>query len=165
MDAVRQAAVRLRNVRTSWKLMPWYDRFEQIVVFSLGALIAIVIVAALLQLFMQVIPLLLGGALNPLDHEVFQGLFGTIMTLLIAMEFKHSIVRVSFRRNSIVQVRTVILIALLALSRKFILLDTRTTSAAVIAAVAIASFALGAVYWVLKDRERHRDHGETEDLQ
>jgi hypothetical protein len=45
-----------------------------------------------------------------------------IMTLLIAMEFKHSIVRVALRRD-IIQVKTVVLIAVIALSRKFVILD------------------------------------------
>ena len=39
------------------------------------------------------------------------------MTLLIAMEFKHSIVRVALRRDSIIQVKTVILIGLIALAQ------------------------------------------------
>jgi hypothetical protein len=42
------------------------------------------------------------------------------MTLLIAMEFKHSILRVIARKERIIQVKTVLLIALLALARKFI---------------------------------------------
>lgn len=39
------------------------------------------------------------------------------------MEFKHSIVRVALRRDSIIQVKTVILIGLIALARKFVILD------------------------------------------
>src|SRR5258707_1918286 len=39
------------------------------------------------------------GALNPLDHAMFQAVFGMVMTLLIAMEFKHSITRVMLRRD------------------------------------------------------------------
>lgn len=49
--------------------------------------------------------------------------------LMNALEFKHSIVRAALRRDSIVQVRTVLLIALLALSRKFGILDSATTPA------------------------------------
>jgi hypothetical protein len=58
------------------------------------------------------------------------------MTLLIAMEFKHSIVRVALRQSNIVQVKTVVLISLIALSRKFVILDTKATSANTIAALA-----------------------------
>jgi uncharacterized membrane protein (DUF373 family) len=99
------------------------------------------------------VSLALGGALDPLDHEVFQTLFGMIMTLLIAMEFKHSIIRVALRRESIIQVKTVILIALLALSRKFVILDTSSTGAATIAALAAATLVLGIVYWLLRERD------------
>ncbi|HIH4754657.1 TPA: heat resistance protein PsiE-GI, partial [Citrobacter freundii] len=88
---------------------------------------------------------------NPLDHKVFQSVFGMIMTLLIAMEFKHSIVRVALRRDSIIQVKTVVLIAVIALSRKFVILDS-DASPAKIAALAGATLALGATYWLLRKR-------------
>ena len=69
-----------------------------------------------------------------------------IMTLLIAMEFKHSIVRVALRRDSIIQVKTVILIGLIALARKFVILDPEASPAK------IAALALGATYWLLRKR-------------
>jgi uncharacterized membrane protein (DUF373 family) len=78
--------------------------------------------------------------------------FGMIMTLLIGLEFKHSIVRVALRRDSIIQVKTVVLIALIALSRKFVILDIQTTGAATIAALSGALLALGAVYWLIRER-------------
>lgn len=77
----------------------------------LSAVIAVIIVVSLFQLISIVFTLLVLDAFNPLDHEVFQSVFGMIMTLLIAMEFKHSIVRVALRRDSIIQVKTVVLIA------------------------------------------------------
>ena len=141
------------ETRRHWPLMTVYERFEQIVALTLTLVIVVVIVVALVQLVIGVMPLLIGGALNPLEHQTFQALFGMIMTLLIAMEFKHSIIRVVLRRESIIQVKTVILIALLALGRKFIILDTATTDAATIAAVAGATFVLGIVYWLLRERD------------
>ena len=67
------------------------------------------------------------------------------------MEFKHSIVRVALRRDSIIQVKTVVLIAVIALSRKFVILDS-DASPAKIAALAVATLALGATYWLLRKR-------------
>jgi uncharacterized membrane protein (DUF373 family) len=134
-------------------MMNHYERFEHVVAFILGLIIAVVIVLAMFQLVARVVPVLLSGAIDPLDQEVFQGLFGMIMTLLIALEFKHSIIRVALRRESIVQVKTVVLIALLALSRKFIILDSKTTEAETIAALALATLVLGVVYWLLRERE------------
>lgn len=68
---------------------------------------------SLIQLIRLVFTLLVMDALNSLDHKVFQLVFGATMTLLIAMEFKHSIVKVALRKESIIQVKTIILIAIL----------------------------------------------------
>jgi uncharacterized membrane protein (DUF373 family) len=154
MDADHNSlSKRFQGVRLRWSLMTAYERFEQGVSLILSLIIAVVIVIALFQLLKRVLPLVLGGALDPLDHEVFQSLFGMIMTLLIAMEFKHSIIRVALRRESIIQVKTVVLIALLALSRKFVILDITRTGAATIAALAVATLVLGVVYWLLRERD------------
>ena len=142
-----------RETRDRWPLMTAYERFEQVIALALSLIIAVIIVIALIQLVIRVLPLLIDGAVDILDHEVFQALFGTIMTLLIAMEFKHSIIRAALRQESIVQVKTVILIALLALSRKFIILDVAATGAATIAALASATLVLGIVYWLLRERD------------
>lgn len=154
MEADRGLTARLfRDTRDRWPLMTAYERFEQIVALVLSFIIVAVIVLALVQIVVRVLPLILRGGLDILDHEVFQALFGTIMTLLIAMEFKHSIIRVALRKESVVQVKTVILIALLALSRKFIILDITATHAATIGALAGATLVLGIVYWLLRERD------------
>ncbi len=149
----RSPGLLLQETREHWPLMNHYERFEHVVAFILGLIIAVVIALAMLQLLARLVPVLLSGAIDPLDQELFQGLFGMIMTLLIALEFKHSIIRVALRRESIVQVKTVMLIALLALSRKFIILDSKTTEAETIAALALATLVLGVVYWLLRERE------------
>ncbi|CAJ0797255.1 MULTISPECIES: phosphate-starvation-inducible PsiE family protein [Pseudomonadota] len=139
-------------LRDQWAIMSFYERFERVIALMLSAVIAVIIVVSLLQLISIVFTLLVLDAFNPLDHKVFQSVFGMIMTLLIAMEFKHSIVRVALRRDSIVQVKTVILIGLIALARKFVVLDP-DTSPAKIAALAGATLALGATYWLMRERD------------
>jgi uncharacterized membrane protein (DUF373 family) len=153
--AIKQHALRslFAETRSQWSLLSLYERFEQVVAIVLSLVIALVIALALVQLLIRIAPLLISGAIDPLDHQVFQTLFGMIMTLLIALEFKHSIIRVALRRSSIVQVKTVVLISLIALSRKFVILDTSATSAATIAALAGATLVLGVVYWLLRDRD------------
>lgn len=125
---------------------------NQAIALALSAVIAVVIVVSLVQLVRTVFVLLVVNSFNPLEHQVFQTVFGMIMTLLIAMEFKHSIIRVALRRDSIIQVKTVVLIALIALSRKFIILDPDTEPGKV-AALAGATLALGLVYWLLRERD------------
>ena len=151
MNDTRQRST-LSEFKVAWPLMSFYERFEQIVALLLSGVIAVVIVISLVQLVRTVYHLLFLEAFNPLEHHVFQTVFGMIMTLLIAMEFKHSIIKVALRRDSIIQVKTVVLIALIALSRKFIILDA-DASPARIAALAAAALALGAIYWLLRERD------------
>ena len=134
-----------------WRSMNLYEKFEQSISLSLAVVIALIIVISLIQLVRTVWLLMFFDTLNPLDHQVFQTVFGMIMTLLIAMEFKHSIVRVAMRKDSIIQVRTVVLIAVIALARKFVILDMGTDPAK-IAALSCAVLALGAVYWLVDKR-------------
>jgi uncharacterized membrane protein (DUF373 family) len=150
--------------REQWSLMTFYERFEQVVAVVLSLVIALVIALALVQLLIRIAPLVISGAIDPLEHDVFQTLFGMVMTLLIALEFKHSIIRVALRQSSIVQVKTVVLIALIALSRKFVILDTNTTSASTIAALAGATLVLGIVYWLLRDRDERSAAAERDEL-
>ena len=138
--------------RDQWAIMSLYERFEQVVAITLSGVIAVVIVISLIQLIRLVFTLLVMDALNSLDHKVFQLVFGATMTLLIAMEFKHSIVKVALRKESIIQVKTVILIAILALARKFIILEPDVDPAKV-AALAGTVLALGLTYWLMRERD------------
>ena len=142
----------LDEMRSQWRLMTVYERFEQVVAITLSGVIALVIVISLIQFIRLVFTLLVMDALNPLDHKVFQLVFGATMTLLIAMEFKHSIVKVALRKESIIQVKTVILIAILALARKFIILEPDVDPAKV-AALAGTVLALGLTYWLMRERD------------
>jgi uncharacterized membrane protein (DUF373 family) len=151
-DEVPAARSQFAEFRRTWALLGAYERFEQVIALILAAVIAAIVVVSLVQLIRTVILLLIVDAFNPLEHRVFQSVFGMIMTLLIAMEFKHSIIRVALRRDSIIQVKTVVLIALIALARKFVILDP-DTSPAKIAALAGAALALGCVYWLVRERD------------
>lgn len=83
-----------------WRLLNFYGRFEQVVALILSAVIAVIIVVSLIQLIGAVFTLLIMGGFNPIDHRIFQSVFGMVMNLLIAMEFKHSIVRVALRQDN-----------------------------------------------------------------
>jgi hypothetical protein len=83
-----------------------YGQFEQIITWILTISIAVIITIALLRLILTIFQLLVIGALNPLNHQEFELIFGMIMTLLIAMEFNHSILQTMERLHRIIQVKT-----------------------------------------------------------
>ena len=145
----------VRAAWSRWRELPVYEKFEQVVISILALLIAIVIVAALWNLTLKiVVNLVLAGSFDPTDYTVFQAVFGMILTVIIALEFKRSLLVVSARQMGIVQVRTVILLAMLAVVRKLIILDLATTDALHLFALAAAILALGAVHWLVREQDR-----------
>ena len=138
-----------------WQVLTLYQRFEQLVTLALSALLIVVILAAMWNLFLRVtVGLVIEGALDPTDHTVFQAVFGAIFTVIIALEFKRSIVVSVETHDTVFHVRTVVLVALLAMLRKFIILDLDKTDAATIAALALATLALGGIYWIIRRQDR-----------
>jgi uncharacterized membrane protein (DUF373 family) len=113
-------------------------------------IISVIIVVALIRLGKNVYITLVVNTLDPLNYKVFQLIFGNMLTLFIAMEFRHSIESVLRRRGHIIQVRTILLISMLAIARKFIVMDKATTPETM-AALAFILISLGVVYWFLKN--------------
>ncbi|MBR0675599.1 phosphate-starvation-inducible PsiE family protein [Roseomonas alkaliterrae] len=135
--------------------MTFYEKFEQSVIFVLTILIALIVLAALWNLLKLVATsLLLVDIFDPTDPAVFQTVFGAIFTVVIALEFKRSLLVVVERRFGIVQVRTVVMIAILAVVRKFVILDLSQTEAMKLLALGAAILALGIVYWLVRDQDR-----------
>src|SRR3989440_12608125 len=143
------------ELRAQWTLLSYYQRFEGLVALVLTLVIGLVILVALFRLTFSVVTGLLLGVLNPLDHGVFQAVFGEILTLLIALEFNHTLQYVVTREQSIIQTKVVLLIALLALARKFIILDINDTGAAYLLGLAAVTLALGVTYWLIRQRDEH----------
>jgi uncharacterized membrane protein (DUF373 family) len=138
-----------------WDVLTAYEKFEHAIILILTGLIAIVIVAAVWNLAVKILlSAIVSNAFDPTDYAVFQVVFGMIFTVIIALEFKRSLLVLAKRQQSIVQVRTVILIALLAIVRKLLILDLATTDALQLFALAAAILALGAVFWLVRDQDR-----------
>jgi uncharacterized membrane protein (DUF373 family) len=145
----------LSAARARWRALTVYQRFEHAVVTILIGLMAVIIVAAVWNLLLKVVlSLVLAGSFDPTEHAVFQTVFGMIFTVIIALEFKRSLIVVTEQRNSVVQVRTVVLLAMLAIVRKLIILDLKETEAGQLLALSAAILALGAVYWLVRDQDR-----------
>jgi uncharacterized membrane protein (DUF373 family) len=144
---------RFAQLRDDWKLLGYYQRFESIVAIVLTVVIALVISVALVRLGVSVVSGLLMGVLDPLEPEVFQTVFGEVLTVLIAVEFNHTLQFVVARHQSIIQTKVVLLIALLAVARKFIVLDLSKTSPGELIGLAAVTLSLGAVYWMMRERD------------
>jgi uncharacterized membrane protein (DUF373 family) len=141
------------DIRRDWPLLTAYQRFETVVGLVLTLVIAAVVLVALYRLVVGVFDTLVLQALNPLEHGVFQKVFGDILTVLIALEFNHTLQVVLARGRGAIQTKVVILIALLALVRKLIVVDFYAVSPAFLAALSALLLSLGVTYWLMRERD------------
>ena len=152
---------RWRIMRHGWSDLSLYQRFEITVAFLLTLIISLVILIALYRLLVGVFTELVFGALDPLDHGVFQTVFGEIMTLLITLEFNHTLQYVVNRTQSIIQTKVVLLIALLAVARKVIILDLKTMGVGPTLGLAAIILVLGVTYWLIREQDDHLPRAES----
>ncbi|USD21239.1 phosphate-starvation-inducible PsiE family protein [Microbulbifer variabilis] len=130
----------------------YYRKFESFIALLLTFIIIVIVIIAISRLAYSVYSMLLIGMKDPLDHKVFQTIFGEIITLLIALEFSHTLQYVVTKQQSIIQTTVVVLIAILALARKFIILDLDKVSAGELIGLAAATLALGLTYLILRNK-------------
>jgi uncharacterized membrane protein (DUF373 family) len=137
-----------------WRGLSVQAQFEHVIILILSALIAVVVVLTVWNLAVKVLAILLhAGSVDVAEPAVFQTLFGMIFTVIIALEFRRTLLVITERQQSIVHVRAVVLIAMLAIVRKLIILDLAGGEAVELFALAAAILALGGVYWLVRDRE------------
>ena len=90
----------LRDAGEKFRLFSLYQRFEHVVVLILTALIAVIVVAAIWNLSLKILfGLVLSGSLDPSDYSAFQAVFGMIFTVIIALEFKKSLLVIAELRR------------------------------------------------------------------
>ena len=138
-DSVLARAHRMaRDLGDTFQRLSLYESFEHAVVLVLTLLIVLIVGSATWRLAIAVFDLMVADAFDPANQKVFQSVFGMIFTVIIALEFKHSLLIALSQQESVVRVRSIILIAMLAMVRKFIILDLTSASAAEILALAAA---------------------------
>ncbi len=150
----------LQRLRASFGGLTLYERFEHAIVLVLTMLIVVVVASATWHLAVIVALLVVTNEFHPANQAVFQTVFGMIFTVIIALEFKHSLLIVLARQESVVRVRSIILIAMLAMVRKFIILDLGETAATELFALSAAILALGIVYWLVREQDRRIADGQ-----
>jgi uncharacterized membrane protein (DUF373 family) len=151
--AVTLIGAAFRRLRDTFSGLSLYERFEHSVVMILTLLIIGIVASATWHLARVVAALIVSDAVHPANQAVFQTVFAMIFTVIIALEFKRSLLIALTRQESVVRVRSIILIAMLAMVRKFIILDLGETASNELFALSAAILALGIVYWMVREQD------------
>ena len=97
-----------------------------------------------------------------LPYSEFQHLFDRVLAAVIAVELAHSIRQVVMGKHGMSQLRTVVVIGMLAVVRKIIAVDVETASGTFLIGVAAAIVALAAALVAVAWVERRLDIRDPE---
>ncbi|HUK11336.1 MAG TPA: phosphate-starvation-inducible PsiE family protein [Stellaceae bacterium] len=96
--------------------------------------------------------MLLGEAF--VDRPVMQDTFGLILTILILLEFNHSVFVALTERSGAIQARILVRITILVVARKLILTDFTAVDLQTLFGFGGLLLALGGLYWLISDGDR-----------
>lgn len=126
-----------------------YNYFEKGVVAILTLLVSVSVVLTLAQAAVALYHVVMSGN-HLIDHNAFIHVFAAFMTVLIALEFNHTVMADITTKTPLVKVRAVLLVALLALSRKVVLVDFKEIEYSAMIGLAVLIVAVSGAYWFLR---------------
>ena len=144
-----------------WRDLHAYGQFERVALLCVMFLIGTITVYAII---LSVIKLAGDFLLTDtfLDKAALQDTFGLILTVVILIEFNHSIYVALTQRLGAIQARMVVLIAILVIARKLMLRDFETIDYQTLLGFGGLLLALGGLYWLICDGDRRRANAAVE---
>jgi uncharacterized membrane protein (DUF373 family) len=139
------------NLKKRWKDMTPYGLFERITSLVVMFFVSIIIVYSLILMAIDLYEQF-GLGLAFIESESLRDVFGSILTILILIEFNHSIAVAISTKSGILQARPIVLITILVIARKVILLDFNTATFEKMLAISAMAIAFGLLYWLMRDR-------------
>lgn len=148
------------ELQRDWKKFLSYELFERIASRIVMLFIAIIIVYTLVLMGMTLFDQI---KFSPayIDTESLKDVFGSILSILILIEFNHSIALAISKRSGVLQARPIVLITILVIARKVILLDFTTATFEQLVGIGAIALAFGLLFWLISARpaksESHSD--------
>jgi uncharacterized membrane protein (DUF373 family) len=127
-----------------------YEWFEQITLVILVFVIAIITVYTLILSIITLLDDVRSGT-TFLETGALKDTFGLILTVIILVEFNHSIVLAIRQRSGAIQVRIIVLITIIVIARKLVLLDYAAASAETMLGFGGLALSLGGLYWLISN--------------
>lgn len=121
---------------------------QKSIIYFLLILISILLIVAILDVFIQLYNGIILGSLSEFLKTQFTQLIGLFLTILIGVELLEAVK--AFLKEEIVHVEIVVLVAIIAISRKVIVWEISSTNYMDLISMSIMLLALGVTYWIIK---------------
>lgn len=136
-----------------WNEVANYGRFERIALGSVLVILSAITVYAIVVAVLKLATDFMLGA-SFLQKAALQDTFGSILVILILLEFNHSVYVAFTQKSGVIQVRAVVLITVLVIARKLMLQDFGTMSFEALLGFGGLLLALGMLYWLISSADR-----------
>jgi uncharacterized membrane protein (DUF373 family) len=141
--------------KADWARLAGYAEFERAALVCVMVLLSILTAVAIVFAAIKIVAdFTLGETF--LDKAALQDTFGLILTIVILLEFNHSVFVALTHRTGAIQTRIVVLIAVLVVVRKLMLLDISVLDFWTLLGFGGLLLALGALYWLISDGDRRQ---------
>jgi uncharacterized membrane protein (DUF373 family) len=150
------------GLQRDWRQFLTYETFERIASRIVMVFIAVIIVYTLILMAMTLFDQI---KFSPgyIDTESLRDVFGSILSILILIEFNHSIALAISKRSGVLQARPIVLITILVIARKVILLDFTTTTFEQLVGIGALALAFGLLFWLISARSPDVPESQTHD--
>jgi uncharacterized membrane protein (DUF373 family) len=127
-------------------------KFERVIVSSLMVMMGLVVTLSTVELGWILIKDILTPPILILDIQELLELFGLFLLVLIGLELFETIQ--TYYLHRVIRVEVVITVAIIAISRKVIILDSKTLSSFTLLDVGGVILALAVAYYLIKKANR-----------
>jgi uncharacterized membrane protein (DUF373 family) len=147
-----------------WQNLFNYELFERIALGSVMCLLGVITAHVSVLVVVQIANDFMLGA-SFLDNAVLRDTFGSILTIVILLEFNHSIYIALKQKSGAIQVRVIVRITVLVIARKLMLQDVAATNFQTLLGFGGLLLALGALYWLISSADQRNPMRQSPDDQ
>jgi len=128
-------------------MLKWLDRFKKVVLVVITVMMAVVLLAAVVDLTVILVKDLMSPPIFILEIKELLRIFGLFLLVLIGIELFETME--IYIKEHVIHVEVVIAVALIAVSRKIIILDIKELPSATLLAIAAIVLALSIGYYLI----------------
>ena len=144
-------------------MIEYIKKFERVIIFSLVIMMVVVLLLSTIELGWIIIKDIFTPPIFLLEINELLEIFGLFMLVLIGVELLETIVRTYIHRST-EHVTIVVSVAIIAIARKVIILDTQEYSGGTLLGMAAIIVALSATYYMIKRETQQNRCEEKEEL-
>lgn len=148
--------------KAKWDTLSYYLKFERIALAVIMLMISTIAVYAIIIACAKIVGDMLIGE-SFLDQAALKDTFGLLLTIVILLEFNHSIYVAMTKHLGALQARMLVLITVLVIARKLMLMDFTGIEAQTLFGFGALLLALGGLYWLISNVDRFRSTISAED--